>query len=227
MGLSVPIYKLMILLAIALAANLDNLGIGTAYGITQRRIANGSNLLIALMAVGLTYAAMAFGRVLVMILPAWVANWVGAIVIALVGVWIYWEAPFRRLGRRFYVWLRERLHQKPRSRTLPASPPPTASTAQRRSRQGSPPASLQPIGCKETLILGLSLALNAMAGGLGASLSGHNPVITSIAVGVFSYLTIAIGQAIAGTYLSKHLGALAPKLAGLLLIAIGIYEIFD
>ncbi len=85
----------------------------------------------------------------------------------------------------------------------------------------------QAVGVRETLVLGLSLALNAMAGGLGASLSGHNPVITSLAVGIFSYITIATGQAIAGTYLSKRLGALAPKVSGLLLVAIGIYELFD
>lgn len=223
MGLSVPIHKLMILLAIALAANLDNVGIGTAYGIAKRRISGYSNLVIALMAIGLTYGAMVFGRVLVTVMPAWVANGVGASMIALVGVWIYYEAPIGWLLCRFYSWLRYHYHL--RIWFTAAGTDPVAMQHQRQATALS--ARPQPVGVKETVVLGLSLALNAMAGGLGASLSGHNPVMTSLAVGVFSYLTIALGQAIAGTYLSKQLGALAPKVSGLLLIAIGIYELFD
>jgi putative sporulation protein YtaF len=221
MSFSAPIHKLTILLMIALAANLDNFGIGTAYGIAKRQISRGSNFIIALLAIGLTYAVMTFGRVLVLIMPSWVANLIGALVIVLVGIWIYWEAPLTRLLQRYY----NRLLRRWRS--------PTEHSAKKLS-PGIPPAlqsppfeQLQRVNLRETFVLGVSLALNAMAGGLGASLSGHNPVTTSLAVGVFSYITIDLGQAISGTYLSKRLGVLAPKAAGLLLVVIGIYELFD
>lgn len=59
-----------------------------------------------------------------------------------------------------------------------------------------------------------------------ASLSKYNRVITSVAIGVFSYLTIDIGQRVSRTYLSKTLGILSQKAAGLLLILIGVYEVF-
>jgi putative Mn2+ efflux pump MntP len=72
----------------------------------------------------------------------------------------------------------------------------------------------------------LSLSLNAVAGGFGASLSGYKPLFTSGAIGVFSYLTIAAGQQLAGTYFSKWLGGLAHRVAGLVLIGVGMYELF-
>ncbi len=218
---SVPIHNLIILLMIALAANLDNFGIGTAYGIAKRRISNGSNFVIALLAIGLTYAAMAFGKILVLIMPSRVANLVGALVIVLVGIWIYWEAPLSRLLQRYYNRLLHRWRSFAESLSGQSSPGITPLP------QSSPPVKLQRVNLRETLVLGVSLTLNAMAGGLGASLSGHNPITTSLAVGVFSYITIDLGQALAGTYLSKRLGALAPKAAGLMLVAIGIYELLD
>lgn len=222
---AVPLHKLIILFMIALAANLDNLGIGTAYGLANRRISQGSNLIIALLAISLTYVSMAFGRVLVLLLPGWVANLVGALLIVLVGCWLYWEVSLMRLRHQFYSRLFRHwrsLVQRPTVKTAPAS------TMTRQPVQSHTlPISRQRVDLKETFVLGVSLALNAMAGGLGASLSGHNPFITSVAVGVFSYITLEIGQAIAGSYLSKRLGSLAPKAAGLVLIAIGIYELFD
>ena len=222
---AVPLHKLIILFVIALAANLDNLGIGTAYGLANRRISRGSNLIIALLAIGLTYVSMAFGSVLVLLLPGWVANLVGALLIILVGLWLYWEVPLMRLRSQFYSRLRQcwrSLSPKTTAKTAPVS-----TRTRQQVQNHTLPIGRQRVDLKETFVLGVSLALNAMAGGLGASLSGHNPFITSVAVGLLSYLTLEIGQAIAGSSLSKRLGPLAPKVAGLVLIAIGIYELFD
>lgn len=226
MNYSDLIHKAAMLVALAVAANLDNLGVGIAYGIGRDRISNFSNFLIALLSGGLTFIAMMFGHWLQHILPGQVANDLGAVVIIGVGIWIYWESAANqvwslitrtlvRLLKFIFPRLAQRERQTERSRS-----------DNERAERIRNTSSLRFIDLKETLILGVSLALNAMAGGFGASLSNHHAVLTSLAIGVFSYLTIDLGQRLAKSYLSKSLGSLSQKVAGLLLILIGVYELF-
>ena len=83
-----------------------------------------------------------------------------------------------------------------------------------------------PVQLRETLLLGISLSLNAIAGGVGASLSGYDATLTATSIGIFSYITIALGQNLSRKYFSKLLGTLSQQVAGLMLVAIGIYELF-
>jgi putative sporulation protein YtaF len=219
------IHKTMMLVALAIAANLDNLGVGIAYGIGRDRISNFSNLLIALLSASLTFIAMMFGQWLQHILAPQVANSLGAVVIIGVGIWVYWESAANQVWSlitrtlvKFLKFLFPRLAQKPQKIERSSDNEPRTRT---RNTQ-----SLRLINLPETLILGVSLALNAMAGGFGASLSNHSAVITSLAIGVFSYITIDLGQRLAKSYLSSSLGSLSQKVAGLLLILIGVYELF-
>ncbi len=75
-------------------------------------------------------------------------------------------------------------------------------------------------------MLGFSLALNAVASGFGASLSRYNTIPTAFAIGSFSYLTIELGQSVSKSYFSPTLGRFAQKGVGLMLIVIGLYELF-
>lgn len=226
MNYSDLIHKAAMLVALAVAANLDNLGVGIAYGIGRDRISNFSNFLIALLSGGLTFIAMMFGQWLQHILPTQVANDLGAVVIIGVGIWIYWESAANQVWSlitrtlvRLLKFIFPRLAQRERQTER-------SSSDNERAERIRNTSSLRFIDLKETLILGVSLALNAMAGGFGASLSNHNTVLTSLAIGVFSYLTIDLGQRLAKSYLSKSLGSLSQKVAGLLLILIGVYELF-
>ncbi len=207
------------------------MGIGTAYGLAQRRISAGSNLAIAGIALGLTYAAMEFGKALEVLLPVQIANSIGAGILVLVGGWIYWEDGIKRVFIKLWqkLWQRQWYRSRLRQQQLLQADDQICHQTDDHLQRSSPPGGkiAQRIGVQETCVLGLSLALNAMAGGLGAGLSGHNPLYTSFAVAVFSYLTVDMGQAIAGTYLSKYLGDTAPKMAGVLLVGIGLYELFN
>lgn len=224
------LHKLLALLVLATAANLDNLGVGIAYGMARNRISGFSNFLIALFSAILTFVAMMFGKWVEHILPASFANELGAIVIVGVGIWVYWESAVDRFLFLVRSWLMGFLASLTKFSNLPPVGQKTYThhTVTRGNigletyrRQHS-----RSISFKETLILGVSLALNAMAGGFGASLSNYDPVITSVAIGVFSYLTIDIGQRVSGKVISKSLGSLSQKAAGLLLILIGVYELF-
>lgn len=220
------------LIILALAANLDNLGVGIAYGLKRTYITPSANLLIALLAAELTFLAMAFGQWLSQVLSASMANDLGASLILGVGFWVSFESSLQPLCWRCSRWfwqscLHRLLHfLHPTGRPAQDSKrfegtPPEHSLSRAQSRQQPRATSLQ-----ETLVLGFSLALNAIASGFGASLSGYNALLTSLAIGSFSYLTIEIGQSVSQSYFSPTLGPLAQKAAGFMLIAIGLYEFF-
>lgn len=212
---------------VCIGANLDNLGVGIAYGLAKNSIPSSANLLIALLSGGLTYLAMVFGSFVGLFLPTQIANDVGAVILIAVGIWVGWEALIARVARQLYRRLKRSIlawrsttsvRLKSIQRVAVSSPAPHL-----KSQQCDP---FERLSLKETLILGISLALNAMAGGFGASLAGFNAIAISIGVGVFSYLTIAIGQGLSTSLLSKWLGTFSQQLAGLLLMAIGVYELW-
>lgn len=191
--------KFQMLLLLAIAANLDNLGVGISYGLQRRYIPVFANLIIALISTVLTFFAMIFGQWLDRVLPVWAANDLGASIIIGVGLWVCWES----LDRQRPMFKNE-------TSTLNGS--------------GSV-CCVSPIQLSETILLGISLSLNAIAGGLGASLSGYNPIATSFAIGLFSFITVALGQKLPRKIFRKSLGKLSQQISGLLLIVIGIYEI--
>ena len=225
------IHKLWILLLFAIAANLDNLGVGIAYGLRREactlpncgRILPQSNLAIAVLSICLTFLSMKFGQSIEPILPARIASILGAGTIVIVGVWVFFEREIQQILSRFRHWLDRHFQTKISKKILvnPISSKPKRNILSRFLAIEQPGG----ISAGETIVLGFSLSLNAMAGGFGAGLAGHNPISTSIAVGTFSYLTIAVGQNVASTYAGKWLGSISQKIAGLLLMAIGIYEL--
>ncbi len=212
-------HEILILVVFAIAANLDNLGVGIAYGLRRERISSRSNLVIAIMSIGLTFIAMKFGQWVQPILPVKVANDLGASVIIIVGIWVFFEVEIQRIWSILRQYFCRKIGIEKQIDRPKTKPDPNA--LMRFLSQKDPSA----ISIRETLILGVSLSLNAMVGGFGASLAGHNAIVTSSAVGGFSYLTILTGQSLAINYASKWLGSFSQRLAGLLLMAIGIYEL--
>jgi len=82
------------------------------------------------------------------------------------------------------------------------------------------------ISWKESVSLGLALSLNGFAMGFGAGVSGVSPIMAAISVGLFSMVTVAIGERIGHQIARTWLGKYSNAVGGLLLIAIGFYEIF-
>jgi len=77
-----------VVLALSIACNLDNLSVGVAYGLARIPIRTVANLAIALVAVVLTAGAARAGWLVSVYVPFWLANDLGAAMIAAVGVWV-------------------------------------------------------------------------------------------------------------------------------------------
>ena len=101
---SIILHKLIALSDLSIAANLDNLGVGIAYGMRKTRISAVSNFLIALISAILTYLAMVFAQFLELVLPADIINELGAIIIIGVGIWVYIESEIKLVWIQLRSW---------------------------------------------------------------------------------------------------------------------------
>ncbi|SEJ69931.1 putative sporulation protein YtaF [Bhargavaea ginsengi] len=76
------------ILFLGIAANLDNLGFGLAYGIQKVRIPILSNAVIAILSMMVTALAMVAAEGLAYIMPEQIANRLGGFMLCLIGVWM-------------------------------------------------------------------------------------------------------------------------------------------
>ncbi len=186
---------------IAGAANLDNGGVGVAYGLRKIRIPIGPNLLIAAIAAG---GALVFGLIgerAATLLPLWADNWIGAFVIIGVGVWVLvGDAMARRVPKGAFAGV--------------LAEPATADA----DHSGD-------ISLRESLLLSVALGINAWAGGLGAGLLGLGLWPVVVGVGVMSMLMLSVGVSLGSEVLGRLLGTRATLMAGLLLIGIGLKQL--
>lgn len=214
------------ILALGIAANLDNLGVGLAYGVKRIQISLGCNAFIAGLTGVVTLLCGLGGRTLLLVLPAGAGNWLGGLVIVGVGGWMlagYHREAARK--RQPLAW--------PADPAEPGEPTEPAELAGGLAALGA--LLEQPeradvdrsgtLSLREAFVLGLALAVNAGAGGLGGALTGISVVAVTVSVTVFSLLTIGLGRYAGDHWAARYLGKYSGLVAGLLLVAIGIYEI--
>lgn len=82
------------------------------------------------------------------------------------------------------------------------------------------------ISTKESIYIGLALALNSMIIGISASITGLSIFITSIFCFIFSLLAVRLGYFLGSSYLSEVFGKYGPIISGIMFIILGIYEMF-
>ncbi|WP_107947274.1 manganese efflux pump [Lysinibacillus parviboronicapiens] len=86
------------IILIGIAANLDNLGIGLAYGVKNMRIPVLSNAVIAIMSMIVTYVAVTAGSTVIAYISAHTANLLGSLLLCVIGVWTIMSNRFSRKG---------------------------------------------------------------------------------------------------------------------------------
>lgn len=80
------------IILIGIAANLDNLGISLAYGAKQTKIPIGSNVMIALISMILTYVAVFTGGAITAYISPNMANFSGSLLLCIIGLWVLWSS---------------------------------------------------------------------------------------------------------------------------------------
>lgn len=188
---------------IGIAGNLDNLGVGVAYGARRIGIPALPNLFIAAVAAVGTLVMGYAGSGIGYILPPETANAAGAVCIMAVGVWVLWP-------RR----------PKQTTETPARGPIGLIHNPEQADEDLSGDISLM-----ESLALSVALGINAWAGGLGGGLVGVPPWALALSTGIFSYLTLLAGDHLGRRTVGHWLGNKASLVAGLILILIGIKDL--
>ena len=206
--------SIMLCISIAIAANLDNLGVGIAYGIQKIRISHAANLLIAAISLAATWLSAEVGKAICIWLSPQLARSIGAVLLVGVGLWVLAQPVVTAVrkkkpivdvsvsGTRIYVGPSEIL-STPESADLDKS---------------------RDTGWWEAILLGIALSINALAGGFDAGIVGISASVESLMVGLFSFLTVAVGLKFGRNYGAVYLGKCATVISGTLLMLIGMHQ---
>lgn len=200
-------YGLLAVIAIGLASNLDNAGVGIAYGVRKIRIPWYSNLAIACISFIATFVSGLFGSVISSWIAPWIGQLIGTFVIVGVGVWVLVQP------------LVEKKHS-------PLEKDSNHLTRLLRNPEEADKDSSKSISLGESILLGIALAMNALAGGFNAGITHLNIWHTSLSVGLFSYILLALCTSFGEKYAAEKFGNQATIVSGILLILIGLHQIF-
>ncbi|GIO30571.1 MULTISPECIES: sporulation membrane protein YtaF [Paenibacillus] len=192
--------------SIALASNLDNAGVGAAYGVRNIKIPFYASAVIAFMGFLLTLIGGLSGQVIALWIPPEICNIIGMVILVAIGLWVMLQ-PF--LERK-----------KPKKET-----PPGLIKEILKNPEAADFNQSKTVDFKESVILGIALSINNLAGGFDAGITNINIWETSIFSGLFSLICIGVcsmaGRKIAG----ERLGRSASWIAGAILIAIGLHQV--
>ena len=204
---------------IALSCNLDNVGVGIAYGARGIRLPFHTNLYIALLTAAGTCLAMVLGGHTFLLISPESGAILGGAILLVMGAWVIVQETF----------LRGRQSQEPQQAD-PGKDPIRKSLWQRLLATLDNPSLADQdlsghIDLKEGTILGLALLLNNLPNGVAAAMIKLPVFLPTLAVGVLSILTFWLGLGIGRQIGAHRNGKWTWVASGLILMGIGLIEI--
>jgi putative sporulation protein YtaF len=196
------------LLLLSIAANLDNLGVGVAYGVKKIKVPPLSNLIIAGIAFLFGCISVLIGTGIRHFLNNNIANVIGAFLIIGVGIWMI-------LPKKLQLSLERDLNRHETSLIIKILHEPEQADCDHSAI----------ISWRESILLGVALSINVFTNGISAGLWKLNVIYTALSMAAFSYITIELGTRLGSRYGSRWLGNKASLAAAILLILIGIHQI--
>lgn len=196
-------------LLFGISASLDALLVGAGYGIRGIRIRSWQNLLISLITLFGTCLSVGLGHRLVKFLPGAAGNYMGSLILILLGVYyiVKWAVPF----------LRNR---------VPETAGPGPGDPSREITSASLPAASPPLRLGEVFALSLTLSLNNLSAGLSASLAGLAMLPAGVSTFLCSVLFLYAGNSLGRNPVLQLAGKAADPLSGVLLAGLGIVQFF-
>jgi putative sporulation protein YtaF len=200
--------SLLLMIAIGVASNLDNAGVGIAYGIKKIRVPFMGNLIIAVMGFLFAIVGGFFGNWVSSWLSPFICNVIGMIVLVIIGVWVLCQPLFEKKvnHRSSNRNLLLQILQNPEEADLDRS---------------------KSVGFIESIILGVALSINNLAGGFDTGITHLNIWITSLISGVFSYVCVGLCVYLGSRVSGEKLGKQASFISGIILILVGLHQVFS
>jgi putative Mn2+ efflux pump MntP len=205
---------LVSILLFSVSTNLDNYGVGLAYGIRNICVPFRTNAFIAFVNAMGTLLSMLVGEQLYVFVKPDTATALGSLLFVSAGAWL--------IAKNIYVRLKK---QEPRFLSLPAAPAAPS--------DGRLTLSKSVIYCRyceshipvrEGILLALALTLSNLTTGVGAALVGLNIALSVFLVFIFGISALSLGVKTGACASGLRLEKSIDIIAGLLLVLIGIYE---
>lgn len=191
---------------IALANNIDNIGVRIAYSIRGIKINTLKNLWISLITfVFSSFSALA-GAGISGIFNRKLSSVISMALLCMIGIWII-------LGQ--YI-KKENMREEPDENNI---------FRVLREPEYADMDRFKSIDLKEATILGIALSINNIGGGISAGMIGLNEFLVGFLSALISFLALLTGNYITEFLKRYSLGGKATILAGIALIAIGIKQI--
>lgn len=211
--------EISLIFLMALSSNLDNVGVGMAYGARRISIPLASNLLIAAITTIGTFLSVAFGKGMSVFLKPQTANFLGSAILICAGVWVV-----------FYDSMTAAHRTKPSVEKAAVGAAVPRSFVKRVLTVLDNPCSADidlssHIDLREGAVLGLALTLNNLANGVGAGMIGLNTAWLCVFVFFLSLATILAGIMTGARYGSRVFGRFSGIAAGVILILIGLWDL--
>jgi putative sporulation protein YtaF len=214
-----PAIHLLSIFLIAVSSNLDNVGVGTSYGIRKINIPITSNLLIAVVTSIGTFLSVILGEAVYHFLSEKMTGLLGGGIIIAAGLWVIFQEKFMHRDRESQKEI-QLVEETGRSRygfrqIIKILNNPIIADWDFSGH----------IDLKEATALALGLTINNIPNGVGAGMLGLNLFLMTSAVFFVSIITIWLGIYL-GQLGIRWIGESAGLIAGLILIFVGLYEIF-
>lgn len=202
------------ILFFAVSSSSDNFAVGLSYGIKNIRLNPLNNFIIGLISGAGTFFAMLLGRGFSNLLSENVANIIGCAILVIFGLYMLVES------------LRKRKNTAEEINT----------NVNKASFQYCENALKNPeiidadgsknIEFKEALTLGIILCMNNIGLGIGASIAGLSIYLTPIFSMIFSMVFLQMGCDIGRRWLYNKLSQYSDIVSALIIIVLGVYELF-
>lgn len=195
--------------AIALANNVDNIGARVAYSLGGVKISLPINLWITVITFVISFFAAFLGAELTGTLGSRFASPLAMIILVALGTWMIMD-PFVKARRNRKASQNDSNHfwgvlLNPEAADLDHS---------------------KHIDFKEGTLLGIALSINNIGGGLSAGMLGLNAFLVGFLSALLSFVALWAGNHIAELFIRLKIANKATTLGGIILIAIGIEQVF-
>ena len=193
-------------LLFAISANIDSFIVGMSYGIKKSNIDLLKSTVISLVTLTGTVIAILMGTQISQFLPASSTQAIGCAL--LIGLGLYY------IIKSFFSYIREKIKKAEVKSNECGS-----------GTQNNVPAKASLLTMKEGLFLGLALSINNFGMGIGASITGLKLLPTAVMSLVVYVIFLYAGNLIGKTKVPHISDQSADFISGLILAALGIYEL--
>ncbi len=197
------------LLLFSLALSVDGFGVGLSYGMQKIKIGRLSFLVICLSSAVAVTISMLIGNLAVFLLPSDRVQQFGAIMLIIVGSWLF----IQNLTLNLFPSKKVFEFKTPNLRIVVniLKEPEQADF----DRSGV-------IDIREAFFLGFALAMDAFGAGFAAALSGFDPFITPVFVAAAKLILVSAGLWIGKHYVVDKVKGKVTLIPGCIIIALGV-----